>query len=319
MVYGGEKMNLIEKLLERTFVLFVDRMAPIFLGFLFCLGIYCFNAGGDIPDYKPSLEVIENTQAQLKTLSETIWQQCNEDINCYNQKMERRLGFDYDVVFGNIKINLIKGYIKDAGYYNGLLVGVFIGFTMLSILLIFKNTTSLLSNTMRNANIGFNQTIKMAQQETTRIAKLLYDSNSELEKFKNIIAKKNLVLDDKTEEIHNDILEKLYTIQTKIQTMQSDIDNQHTQAFENAVSRSKDNIIRSNKEITQETENAINQLQTMLKEIRESMDVYIAIAQKKKANEEKRKYHGKVKEQQLKEQTKQELIKEGRRIRDERE
>lgn len=320
MVYGGEKMNLIKILLQWLFVFFIDWM--FFILFLITLGLcsYSLYQINKLPDYTPSLELIEKAQHHFSSIDRRLYFDiCKQKYECYEDLKAKTIGRDYDTAFGTISLDPIVKGIEDMGYYKGFLTAISISLFMLMLIGICKKVIALLSETIILGNHRYKQSISSTQQEVTRITQLLKEANSQLEYFKNIIESKNEKLNIKTDEIYNDTLDKLQSIQEKITYIQAEAYRQESEAFELMVEHTKNTIIASNEEISKETQNTINQLQTMLKEIRESMDVYIAIAQKKKANEEKRKYHGKVKDQQLKEQTKQELIKEGRRIRDERE
>lgn len=84
--------------------------------------------------------------------------------------------------------------------------------------------------------------------------------------------------------------------------------------FETAVSRSKDKVVASNREITRETKESIQELKELLSKTEEAIAIFVCIAQKKKDNEEKRKFHGKAKSEQRMAKTKQELIEDGKRV-----
>lgn len=265
------------------------------------------------------IRITSDVQVKLREKSQQLLINCQNE---YSSKIDQKRCFntfykkyyDYNDQFEYFDIFQVVASIKKAEFQRGFFWGILIPSALYFVLWLFWGSKESFNEVISQGVKRFETSIKATSNQINQVFENAKKTDNAIVDLKNTIRGEKNKLIDEIEDSKIAISSLFAEIKEKTENLQDTIYESSQTIFETAVSRSKDKIVESNREIIRETKQGIQELKELLRKNEEAIAVFVSIAQKKKDNEEKRKFHGKAKSEQRMAQTKQELMESGRRV-----
>lgn len=265
------------------------------------------------------IKVTNDVQVKLREKSQQLLRNCQNEYSseidqkrCFNSFYKKY--YDYNSNFEYFDIFQVVADIKKEEFQRGFFWGILIPSALYFVFWLALGSRETFNEVVSQGVKRFETSIKTTSNQINQVLENAKQTDNAIVDLKNIIRgeKDNLIEEIQDSKIAVSSL--FIDVKEKTKNLQDSIYETSQTIFETAVSRSKDKIVESNREITRETKESIQELKELLSKNEEASAIFVSIAQKKKDNEEKRKFYGKAKSEQRMAKTKQELIEEGRRV-----